>query len=288
MKDIFTTKAFWPSEDDPEKAKRSRLVLAATFIIPLVLVIGLLFVVITLEGGIQTAVADLALLLPLGTAFAAGMVASVNPCGIMMLTSYAFYQVRSEGAGSSTASRALWGLVIAVVVTLGFIVIIGLVGIGIAAGGQWLVGVFPYAGLLLGAGMMGLGVWLLVTHRTLGIVPGKGLSVAPQRSLGNAFVFGIVYAVASLSCTLPIFLAVVGTSLAIGGLVHSLGQFVGYALGMGTSIFVVVIGAALFRRGMARWLRALTPYIHRLSAMFLMGAGVYLIYYWLFIGGLAL
>ncbi|NIN70190.1 MAG: cytochrome c biogenesis protein CcdA, partial [Anaerolineae bacterium] len=67
-----------------------------------------------------------------------------------------------------------------------------------------------------------------------------------------------------------------------------IGQFVGYALGMGTIIFVVIIGAALARRAMARWLRALTPYVHRLSAMFLIGAGVYLMYYWLFIGGLAL
>ncbi|NIN65628.1 MAG: hypothetical protein GTO63_13225 [Anaerolineae bacterium] len=131
-----------------------------------------------------------------------------------------------------------------------------------------------------------MGVWLLATHRTLGFVAGKQVSVDPQRSLGNAFVFGVVYAVASLSCTLPIFLAVVGGSLVSGNLVSSLGQFIGYALGMGVVIFIVTIGAAVARRAMARWLRALTPFVHRLSAMFLIGAGIYLIYYWLFVGGL--
>jgi cytochrome c-type biogenesis protein len=88
------------------------------------------------------------------------------------------------------------------------------------------------------------------------------------------------------SCTPSIFVAV-GGALASEGLLSSVGQFIGYAYGMGTSIFVVVIGAALDRGAMAKWLRTLTRYVHRLSAMFLIGAGVYLIYYWLFPGGLA-
>jgi cytochrome c-type biogenesis protein len=286
MRDLISTKGVWPSDADGKKTDGSRVVLAATFGIPALLVVGLLLLLISFQGGIETAVANLALLLPVGYAFAAGMVASVNPCGIMMLSSYAFYQVRSEGPTASAGRRAVWGLLIAVVVTLGFVVIFGAVGAIIAAGGQWLVRGFPYAGLILGAAMIGVGVWLLVTHRTLGFVAGKQVSVDPQRSLGNAFVFGVVYAVASLSCTLPIFLAVVGGSLVSGNLVSSLGHFVGYALGMGVVIFIVTIGAAVARRAMARWLRALTPYVHRLSAMFLIGAGVYLIYYWLFVGGL--
>lgn len=286
MRDLISTKAVWPPDDEGKKGDGSRVVLAATFGIPALLVVGLLLLLVSFQGGIETAVANLALLLPVGYAFAAGMVASVNPCGIMMLSSYAFYQVRSEGPTASTGRRAVWGLLIAVVVTLGFVVIFAAVGAIIAAGGQWLVRAFPYAGLVLGAAMIGVGVWLLVTHRTLGFVAGRQVSVDPQRSLGNAFVFGVVYAVASLSCTLPIFLAVVGGSLVSGNPVSSLGQFIGYALGMGTVIFIVTIGAAVARRAVARWLRALTPYVHRLSAMFLIGAGVYLIYYWLFVGGL--
>lgn len=286
MRDIISTKAVWPAEDETGKMKGSRLILAATFGIPALLVVGLLLLLISFQGGIETAVANLALLLPVGYAFAAGMVASVNPCGIMMLSSYAFYQVRSEGSRASSSRRALWGWLVAVVVTLGFVVIFAAAGAIITVGGQWLISSFPYAGLLLGAAMIGVGVWLLVTRRTLGFVPGKQVSVDRQRSLGNSFMFGLVYAVASLSCTLPIFLAVVGGALVSGGLLSSLGQFIGYALGMGVVIFVVTTGAALARRAMARWLRALTPYVHRLSAMFLVGAGVYLIYYWLFMGGL--
>ncbi|MBN1977837.1 MAG: cytochrome c biogenesis protein CcdA [Anaerolineae bacterium] len=259
----------------------------ATFAVPAVLVVGLLFLLVSFWGGIENGMADLARLLPVGYAFAAGMVASVNPCGIMVLTSYAFYQVRGERAGLTVARRVLWGLIVSVAIAMGFVLIFALVGGAIAAGGQWLAKVFPYAGLAVGVGMAVLGTWLLTTRTTLGITRAKGVTVSPRRSLGNAFLFGITYALASLGCTLPVFLVVVGSVLTSEGIVASLGQFVGYALGMGMVIFVVNVGAVLFKRAMARWLRTLAPYVHRLSAMFLIGAGAYLIYHWLVKGRLS-
>ena len=58
-------------------------------------------------------------------------------------------------------------------------------------------------------------------------------------------------------------------------------QFGSYALGMGTVVLVVVLGAVLFKRALARWLRGVTPFVHRLSALFLAGAGIYIVIYWL-------
>ncbi len=288
MKRIISTKTASPLEIDSEKTKESWLAIAATFVIPAVLVVGLLFLLISFRGGIEAGVANLTLLLPVGYAFAAGMVASVNPCGVLMLPTYVLQQLRTEGRrGLRPRNRTFKALLIAVVVTAGFIVVFAAAGGIIAAGGRWLVEIFPYAGLVIGAAMVGLGVWILVTGKTLSILGVGPVSANRQQSLGNAFLFGIAYAVGSLSCTLPIFLVVVGTSLASEGLLFSFGQFIGYALGMGTIIFTVTIGVALFRRAMVRWLRLVTPYIHRVSAMLLIGAGAYLVYYWLFQGGLA-
>ena len=211
----------------------------------------------------------------------------MNSLPISGSLSIVLYQLRSEGTSSSAARRALKALLIAVVVTAGFIVVFAAAGGIITAGGRWLVTIFPYAGLVIGAAMVGLGVWILVTNRTFSILSASPMTANRQQSLENAFLFGIAYAVGSLSCTLPIFLVVVGTSLTGEGLLSSFGQFIGYALGMGTIIFAVTIGAALFRRAMVRWLRLMTPYIHRVSAMFLIGAGAYLIYYWIFQAGLA-
>lgn len=276
---------------DPTSTKTTgrRLVLAATFVIPAVLVVGLLFLLISFQGGIETTVANLALVLPVGYAFAAGMVASVNPCGVLLLPSYALYQLGTEEADSaqaSTAKRALKALLIGGTATAGFIAIFAVAGSILAAGGRWLINVFPYAGLAVGGVMIVLGLWLLVTHRTLGIMAASRVAISPQRNLGNVFLFGIVYAIGSLSCTLPIFLVVVGGSLANQGLLGALGQFIGYAVGMGTVLIAVTVGTALFRETVSRLLRRIVPHAHRVSALFLVGAGAYLIYYWVFQAGL--
>ncbi|MGD2177606.1 MAG: cytochrome c biogenesis protein CcdA, partial [Anaerolineae bacterium] len=147
--------------------------------------------------------------------------------------------------------------------------------------------IFPFAGLIIGVVMVALGAWLLFTHRSLGILAASRVAVRPERSLWNMFLFGIAYAVSSLSCTLPIFLVVVGSALGSGNQLVSFVQFIGYALGMGTVLAVVSIGTALFRQAMERWLRRLMPHVHRLSALFLIGAGVYLVYYWVFAAGLS-
>jgi cytochrome c-type biogenesis protein len=265
MNELISTKSASPLEIDKDKKRESWLALSATFLVPALLVMALLFLPVSFRGGIEAGVANLANLLPVGYAFAAGMVASVNPCGILMLPSYVLYQLRSEGESAPAERRALRGLIIAVVVTAGFIVVFGVVGGIITLGGRWLVSVFPYVGLLIGVVMMGLGVWILATDRTLSILGGGPINVNRERTLRNGFGLGMAYALGSLSCTLPIFLVVVGTSLTGGGLLFSFGQFIGYALGMGTIILVVTVGSALFRRAMTRWLRLMAPYIHRLG-----------------------
>ena len=227
--------------------------------------------------------------LPVGYAFAAGMVASVNPCGFLMLPTYISYHLgtQEEGYYDQPAFRRAWkALALGLATTAGFLVILAGVGTIIAAGGQWLIGVFPYAGVGIGVAMAILGIYLLVTHKTLGIVAASRVTISPQRNLRNAFLYGIVYATGSLSCTLPIFLVVVGSSLASQGLVDSIVQFIGYGLGMGAILIVVTLGVALVRGTVSRWLRMALPYVHRTSALFLIGAGAYLVYYWLFIAGL--
>jgi cytochrome c-type biogenesis protein len=258
----------------------------STLLIPLILsgaiVIVLLVLLVSGRTRLEQAVSNLASLLPVGYAFASGMVATVNPCGALMLPSYIFFQLGVDEEGPSSAvNRVLKALRIAIATTAGFAVIFGAVGVVVSAGGRWLTGLFPYAGLLIGVAMVGLGIWLLAWHRSLGILAAGRVSVTPERTLWNMFLFGIAYGISSLSCTLPIFLVVVGTALGSGTLLISLAQFIGYALGMGTILAVITIGTALFREAVERWLRRLMPYVHGVSALFLVGAGIYLIYYWL-------
>jgi cytochrome c-type biogenesis protein len=286
----MSTESMAPETTSSEAAERrliigSNLVRLASFVVPVALVIGLFVLLLSIRDSAEATVANVAGLLPVGFAFAAGIVASVNPCGFFMLPAYISYHLGTEEEGfyqQSAGRRLSKGLFLGVVTTLGFLVVFAVVGGIISAGGQWLVRVFPFAGVAIGGIMIAVGLWLLITHRTLGIMAASRVTVSPQRNLRNVFLYGIVYAIGSLSCTLPIFLVVVGSSLASQGLLGSFSQFIGYALGMGSILVAVTLGAALFQGTVARALRQALPYVHRVSALFMVGAGAYLIYYWVF------
>ncbi len=278
-----------PTPPSARMVSRSAVIL--TYGLPLGLVAVMFAVLIPVQANAEAAVADVAGALPIGFAVAAGVVASVNPCGFFMLPSYVAFQLGTEEAGydqQAAVSRVMRALLVGLTATLGFVMIFAAVGAIIAAGGSFLGRVFPFLGLGIGVLMVGFGAYLLVTHRYFGILSASRVQVTPRRNLGNAFVFGLGYAIGSLSCTLPIFLVVVGGALATQGFFESLGQFVAYALGMGFVVIAVTIGAALFRDAVSRWLRSALPHVHRASSFFMLGAGAYLIYYWVFFAGLNL
>jgi len=263
----------------PDK-ERSGWKMTLGIVIPMLIVVGLLFLLVSYRGGIEAGIANLAQLLPFGYAFGAGMVASVNPCGVLLLPSFAFSQLQGN-EDEKRSRQILRSLARAGLVTLGFVVIFLVVGLLLSLGGRWLSDAFKFLGLLVGVSMVALGLVLLLTHKELGIPALRRLRVDPKPTNWNAFLFGIIYAVSSLSCALPIFLVVVGTSLAGENLLNAAGQFVGYALGMGVVVVAVVLGAAFFRQAMVKWLNRASGYVQRVSALFMLGAGVYLIYYWL-------
>ncbi len=269
----------------------SRSTLALAYGLPAALVTALMVVLILVQANAEAAVSDVAGALPIGFAAAAGVVASVNPCGFFILPSYVAFQLGTEEAGYDQVSplgRVGRALAVGLMATLGFVLIFAAAGAVIAAGGTFLGRVFPFLGLAVGVLMVGFGGYLLVTHRYVGVLAASRVQVTPRRNLGNAFVFGIGYAIGSLSCTLPIFLVVVGSALGASGFLASFSQFVAFALGMGVVVIAITIGAALFRDAVAAFLRTMLPHVHRASSLFLIGAGGYLIYYWVFFAGLNL
>ena len=105
-------------------------------------------------------------------------------------------------------------------------------------------------------------------------------------SLKGFFLFGVAFAAASLSCTLPIFLSVVGASLVATGFAAAVVGFVSYALGMGLIILALTVSLAVFKGAVVSKLQQALPYVERISAFLLIVAGMYIVYYWLFKGRL--
>jgi len=279
---LFVKKSATPLAIDKDSASQHWFTVVLSFGIPILIVTGLLFVLVQFRGDVEAGVANFASLLPIGYAFAAGMVASANPCGLLMLPSYVFSQLKATEDEEDTTLRRLWkGIKLTIAVTAGFLIVFSVIGVLVSLGSQWIVRTFSFIGVLIGVGMVAMGFWILISNRTFGISALQNLNKKQTSGNLGGFMFGMAYALGSLSCTLPIFLVVVATSLTSTGVAGATGQFIAYALGMGIVILIVTIGAALFRRLLGKWLRAITPFIHKLSAFFLIGAGFYLLYYWI-------
>lgn len=116
--------------------------------------------------------------------------------------------------------------------------------------------------------------------RTLYLRPRQPLQVRRRRRPGTMVWFGAAYAVCSLGCTLPIFVALVGASLATTSVIEGTIVFGAYGLGMATMLMALSLGAALARDGLARRLKRLLPHMQRVASGLLLIAGAYLTYYW--------
>jgi cytochrome c-type biogenesis protein len=239
--------------------------------------------------GVQGSVTSVAQAFPFGYAYAAGMVAAVNPCGILLVPSLVAYYLGSEETPTmSWSERAVRALLLGGATTLGFVALFAVVGGVLGGGGMALGRYFPYVGLAIGIAFTLLGVWMIVTNGSLGVAAAsRAMGMAKPRGDARSFViFGVAYGIASLACTLPVFLVVVGTAFLAGGLLEAMTYFLSYALGMGTMLTAVIVGAAFFRSAVMRGLRGVVPHMHRISASMLLAAGLFIANYWLGPGGL--
>ncbi|MFV1970834.1 MAG: cytochrome c biogenesis CcdA family protein [Acidimicrobiia bacterium] len=217
---------------------------------------------------------------PLTLALAAGGLSTVNPCGFAMLPAYlSFYVGANEDQLPTAASRTAQGLLTGLMVTAGFLLVFGIVGLPITYGATQIVRAIPWVGIGLGIALLIVGVATLAGRRISTTIvnpvrPGRA------RQPKTMFVFGIGYGIASLGCTLPVFLAVIGASLATQGAGSALAVLAAYGLGMAIMLILFSTGAALARDGLVRTVRRLMPYMNRITGTMLTVAGVYLTYYW--------
>lgn len=276
-----------------------------------VLLVGLAFVMGIWQGpgandavgnvlGIQststTWVSNLGDLLPFGFAFIAGMVAAVNPCGFVMLPAYLTIYLRDESdvdedsSLAGVAKRGTKAIYVSLAMGLGFIVLFGSAGLLVSASQELVKEALPWIGFTLGILMALLGAYMLIGGKIYtGIAQQMADRVGDPRvsSLGGYFLFGISYALASLSCTLPIFLTVVTSSFGRDGFTSGIIQFVAYAGGMAFLIMIVTIGIALFKSAILGPLRRSMQYVERVSAVILAVVGAFLVFYWLTEGDLS-
>jgi cytochrome c-type biogenesis protein len=223
---------------------------------------------------------------PFALALTAGMVATVNPCGFAMLPAYLSFFLGLEGqqsgaAAQDSSARLRRALLVSLAVSLGFLVVFGVLGAVINAGTQWVLDAAKYVTIVIGVAMVVLGIAMLAGYR-LPISTPKLEAGGKDRTVRSMFLFGVSYAVASLGCTIPTFLAVVIGTFTRESFLSGMLTVLAYGLGMALVLTTLTVTLALAEGGFLRFLRTGMRYVDRFAGLFLVLAGAYLVYYWTF------
>jgi cytochrome c biogenesis protein CcdA len=251
---------------------------------------GPILVVERISSSISSMIQRAGAHLRFGYAFLAGVVAAFNPCGFALLPAYLGMYVGEPVRGGGRFTRAL---AVSLSVSASFVIVFGVVGIVVGIASQAVVTALPWIGLAIGVLLIAAGGFA-AAGRFPGVSWGRELAdqmgrVAAGTGLSSYAAYGIGYALASLGCTLPVFLAVVGTAfgseLGIGGAAI---QFVLFGSGMASVLAVLTVAVAALRGASLQRIRRLPRYVAPVSTALLLAAGAYLVYYWLTIGRLLL
>lgn len=212
----------------------------------------------------------------LGASLTAGMLAAFNPCGFALLPGYLALFVGDEQSAQRVHPVGR-SLAVAGAMTAGFVVVFSAVGLVVNIA-QWrITGYTPYVTMLVGPALVLLGAWLLSGRQIYLALP-KVRGPVGASPLGM-FVYGMIYATVSLSCTLPIFLVALTASLRSANPLSAMSTVIAYALGMGLVIAVLTLAVALARDGIVARSRDFVRYVGRISGALLVIAGGYLTWY---------
>ena len=211
-------------------------------------------------------------------AFATGMVATINPCGFAMLPAYLSYFLGLDDDSDTSESAVLRAIGVSLVVTAGFVTVFTVIGVLVNAAAAPIQENVPFATLVIGIALVALGIAMLAGFQPVLALP-KLERGGNRRTLWSMFVFGVSYAIASLSCTLPLFLVAVTGVFSSDSFIQGLAAFVAYGLGMGLVLTALTVALALARQSLVRRLRNSLRYVHRISGGLLVAAGLFLVYW---------
>jgi cytochrome c biogenesis protein CcdA len=214
-------------------------------------------------------------------AFAAGLVAAVNPCGFAMLPAYLLLVVRGQQPGERRGLAPVGRALAATVgMALGFFTVFGLFGALTISAAATVQRYMPYATVVIGVVLVALGVWLLSGRELTALTPRPlGPRWAPDVRLGSMFGYGVSYAIASLSCTIGPFLAVTAAGLRAGSTATGVLVYLAYVAGLTLVVGVLAIAAAMTSSAVVNRLRRVLPFVNRIGGALLVLVGLYVAYY---------
>ena len=226
-------------------------------------------------------------------AFSAGLISFVNPCGFALLPVYITYYFKNEGLEKSTLlKRILAGLIFGLMVSFGFVAVFSLIGIAVSYIGRTILRYVGWLDLSIGILLIIIGFIYLLNLNTkinLNSLTNFGEKLKSNKLKNkylSFFLYGVGFAIASLGCTLPIFLLVVTTAIKSSGFLNGVITFLIYAAGMSFFMILFSLGVAFSKTIIEKTLKRWMPYIYNFGAIIVILAGAYLIYNQIVLGRL--
>ena len=213
---------------------------------------------------------------PLALAFAAGMIATINPCGFALLPAYIGAFVAGDDVALRADRRIARAIGVSAAVSVGFAAMFITVGIVFSSASSALRQQMPWVTIIIGTTMVAMGIASIAGWKPR--LPFQTSASAQRQDAVGMATFGFVYALVSLSCTLGPFLSVSTFAMQrsfLGGIT----TYVVYAAGMGTIILALSVSAALAHDAFVGTLRNASKYAPRLAGVLLLLSGSYAIWY---------
>jgi cytochrome c-type biogenesis protein len=218
----------------------------------------------------------------LGLALTAGALAALNPCGFALLPAYLSTFVLApggptgEGPGPSRLRTVGRAVSTTAAMTVGFVVVFAVFGLVVAPAAAASQRYLPYVTAVTGVLLAAVGLGLLLGKRVGVWMPRIGFR---GRGAVAALGYGVVYALASLTCTVAPFLAIVVTSLRSDDVAEGLLLFVTYAAGMGLVVGVAAVAVALASTSVLSRMRSSGGWVQRAVGVLVLVVGAYVAYY---------
>ena len=224
---------------------------------------------------------------PLGFSFVSGMLATVNPCGFVMLPVYIsmFLSSKERQVNQSNFVYKLLNIFkISISLGLGFLIIFGAVGLAVTGGLLFIQPILSWLSTLIGFFLVGLGIYTFSGKSLYLSFPQKlsyKINISQDSKFKNFFLYGLSYGIASISCTLPLFIALISNAINSGGLTNGIKQFISYSLGMTSVILVITLFASFIKNFSLLKKTSLTKFYQYPAGLIITLVGMYLIIYWI-------
>ena len=207
-----------------------------------------------------------------------GMLAAVNPCGFVLLPTYlvAYLSVSDD---TDTSTRLRRSLLVGGSVSAGFLAVFMLVGAISRLFTNWIELNAKYAALVVGLALIVMGIRMLSGWRPRLWVPALG-GGSRRNGVAGMFAFGVVYAIASIGCTIGLLTTAILGSFTRDGVVSGMLSVMMYGIGMALFVTALTTTLAFAKTALVRGGRGVMSVVSYLSSGLVLITGIYLAWYW--------